>query len=119
MRRVHLVIIAVILLIILTVIALALNVFVFGQIKDISLVGARDVYVSSEKISLYITFGSSADTMSGYSYRIKDDIMYIKIKHVIVGIVNKPNVEIIGDFSTLQKIVLEDNDGKQKVIWEK
>ncbi|HHV98844.1 MAG TPA: hypothetical protein GXX36_04610 [Clostridiaceae bacterium] len=56
--------------------------------------------------------------MWNYSYRIENDIMYVKIKSILVGGLGKPNVEIKGDFSSLQKIVLEDNKN-EKVIWEK
>lgn len=61
---------------------------------------------------------TSADIMWNYSYRIENDIMYVKIKSILVGGLGKPNVEIKGDFSSLQKIVLEDNKN-EKVIWEK
>ena len=56
--------------------------------------------------------------MSNYSYRLEGDTLYIEIKSVLVGGIGKANVEIFGDFSSLRKVVLEDNNNK-KTIWEK
>ena len=95
-----------------------MNLFVFGKAKDVSSVGVQDLSVTSEKVSFSPVFITSADIMSKYSYRVDNDIMYIRIKSVLVGGMGKRNVEIHGDFSSLQKIILED-DEKEKVIWEK
>ena len=118
MKKFRVIIVVVLAIIILVGGIIALNLFVFGKVKDVSSIGVQNLSVTSEKVSFSPVFMTSADMMSKYSYRVDDGVMYIKIKSVLVGGIGKENVEINGDFSTLQKIILEDKEN-EKVIWEK
>ena len=116
-------IIAIIVAIIITIIAIsigisALKIFIIGDVKDVSSVGAAKIEVNDKHIFFYVVFGTSADVMSTYSYRIVDDVVYIKMRSAIVGVLEKSSVNIKGDFSSINKIILEDKE-EEKVIWEK
>ena len=118
MKKLRLIIILGLSVIIFLGVVFALNLFVFGKVKDVSSIGMQNLSVTDDKVLFSPVFMTSADIMSGYSYRIENDIMYIKIKSVLVGGFGKSNVEIKGDFSKLQKVILEDKEN-EKVIWEK
>ena len=92
--------------------------FLFEKVKTVSSIAAVDLTVTDETVFFHPLFMTSADVMSHYSYRIENDIMYIKIKSVLVGVIPLRNVEIKGDFTSLQTIMLED-DSDQKMIWKR
>ena len=94
-----------------------LNTFVIGKTKEISTYGVQNLLVTSEEITFNPAFMTSVDVMNWYSYRIKDGIMYIKIRSVLVGVISQKSVVLKGDFSKLEKIMVIDNRNK-KIIWE-
>lgn len=118
MKKIHTITTVILAVIILVGGVITLNLFVLGKVKNVSSIGVKDLSVTNEKVFFSPVFMTSADIMSKYSYRMDNDIMYIKIKSVLVGGVGKKNIEIIGDFSALQKIVLEDTEN-EKIIWER
>ena len=119
MKRLFLVVFLLLTIFLLFCLFIFLNIFIIGRVKEVSTIGIRDLYVTNEKVSFSMIFSTSADTMSKYSYRIENNIMYIKIRSVLVGIIGiSDNVEIEGDFIDIEIIILEDNDGK-KIIWDK
>ena len=109
---------AILAIIIVIGVVVALNFYVFGEVPDVSTIAVLDLSVKPKKVSFTPVFMSGANIMGGYLYQVKDDIMYITIRSVLVGGVGKESVEITGDFSTLQKIVLDDKK-TEKIIWER
>ena len=113
----------VILLIILLVIflvagILALKTFVVGRVMPVSFLGYDNLSVTDEKVFFQPWLLSSAHVMSTYSYRVEDDVMYIKMKIVLVGVMSQSQVvDISGDFSTLRKIAVMDNEEER--VWER
>lgn len=95
-----------------------INMLIIGKVKDISSVDVSEIEVTDTYVSANVHFATSADVMNSYTYRIENDVLYIKIKSVLIGGLKKSSINIKGDFSLLQKIVLEDKE-KQRIIWEK
>jgi len=119
MRILKYIILSVFLIILIIISSFCLYVFVIGKVKDVSTYFPQDLLVTAEKITFTPMFATSADMMNHYSYRVKDDVMYIKIKSVLVGGLGvKNDVIIYGDFAGLEKIMLEDNV-KNRLIWGK
>ena len=115
--------------IIITITTLIWNNFINGKVMDVSNIKIeflQDFTVTDKKVFFRLGFFPDSapfhgEVMSKYWYRIENDIMYIKIKTVNSGfneILGFPDdIDIEGDFSTLQKIILKDNKN-EKVIWE-
>ena len=118
MKKTCVVIVLLLAIVLLTGGITASNLFITGKVKIVSNIGAQNLSVTDEKVFFTPIFATSADVMSGYSHRFDENILYVKIKSVLVGGFGKKNVKIKGDFSSLQKIMLEDKTD-QKIIWEK
>ena len=107
-------------IVIFIVAAFVLKLFVIGDTQDVNSLTIHNLSASSEK--LFFNFRiplSSANVVRSYKYRISDDILYIELTSVIVGIFRPLHtVEIEGDFSAINKVMLEDNENK-RLIWEK
>jgi len=112
-------IIIIIVAIILVISIIPLKYFVIGKIQDVKTFAINNLSVTSDKIFFNFRILTSADVIRNYSYRIENHVIYIKFTSVIVGILGSfQKVEIEGDFSTLQKIILEDKEN-ERVIWER
>jgi len=118
MQKFLIVITVIVTVIVVAVGGLALKFFVIGAVKKVSEIFVQDVTVTDERVFFSPVFCTSADVMSRYAHRTENNILYIKIYHVLVGGWSKSHVDIKGDFSNLQRIVLEDTEN-EKVIWER
>lgn len=98
---------------------IALKFYVIGHVGDVSAVIVKNIEVTDKRVSFDLYFATSADIMNWYTYRLIDNTLYIKLRSVIAGGISfKNRVNIKGDFSLLQQVILEDNK-KQRVIWTK
>ena len=119
MKKIRIIVIIALAIVILTVMIIYMKFFVFGKTLDISQIVILTLSITSERVAFNHMIMSSAEIMSWYSYRIDENTMYIRMRTVLVGgIIFKGMVEINGDFSDLEKVVLEDGV-RQRVIWEK
>ena len=118
--KVFLVIIGIILVSFIAFVGLvSLKLFIIGKVEEVPSIKVEDLTITENRVYFSSWFFSSATVMGGYSYKVKDDTMYIRIRSVIVGVVRKPYiVDIHGDFSSLTKVVLEDRNIK-RTIWTK
>lgn len=102
--------------------AIALKVFVIGEVKNISTLHVKNISVTESEVEFDIVTSSSADIFKDYSYRTQGDKMYIKIHTVLAGgIGSKPfdrHLVIKEDLAPIHQILVEDNIDN-RVIWER
>jgi hypothetical protein len=100
----------------------AVKSFIIGGIIRPGAIGEIRLTASDSRIQVSGRFMlDSAKAYKNYSYRVEGSNMYIKIYGTLVSSFHRYGVfdiKIDGDFSTITKIYLEDNNEKQ-LIWEK
>lgn len=102
--------------------AIALKVFVIGEVKDVNSIYVNNVNVEDTLVQFDMTTPSSADVYQRYGCRTEGDCLYVKIHTVIAGGLGSRSFEqhlkITGEFGQINKIYLEDGVNK-KFIWER
>ena len=103
-----------------TVGCVAADLFLIGGVKPIDTIGITEINADNSKIHLVGTTSESATAYKGYTYRIADGALYLRIYQVIVGFYRYGDfdISISGDFSAVQKIYIED-DTDSRLIWRK
>lgn len=93
--------------------------FVIGKVQETYSVAVTDIKMTDNNFLMKFLFVTSADVYKGYSYRVLNDTLYIKIRSVLVGGLGKPSeISINGDFKNINEVIIED-ETSQKVIWPK
>jgi len=122
MRKKLIIFAGIALVIILIIGVFAVKSFIIGDTIRPDAIGLIRVDASDFQIKFSGDFVlESAKAYKNYSYRIEEDVMYIKVYGALVSTFHKSghfDIVIDGDFSTITTIYLEDNNDKQ-LIWEK
>ena len=99
---------------------LLLRFTVFGWVMRVSQWYPESINVTDDGVTMDLfKLPTSTNYLNDYSYRIKDDILYIKARQNASGIIFKDSVNIKRDMSKINKIVREGSSEDVDLIWER
>ncbi|WP_391121876.1 hypothetical protein [Psychrobacillus sp. L3] len=97
--------------------------FIRGMTQDVEWLGVNNVDVSEDTIVINAFNPNSGDMITGYDYTTEDKTVYVKLRGTLVNrlgnSIPKDNIVINGNFSNIDKIVLQGKSNQRKIIWNK
>lgn len=94
--------------------------FGFNMCENPSVLCVETVYVTDETVHIVGNTSSSATSFVGYTYKIKDDVLYLGVKQNLLFGFNNRNggysFAIEDDFKNIESVYLV-NENEEKCIW--
>lgn len=91
--------------------------------EDVNWLNINHVEISEDTIRLDAWNPNSGEMVTGYDYTVKDKTVYIKLRGTIINSLgkslNSDSITINGDFSAINKIVLQGKMKQYKTLWNK
>ncbi|MCD8501388.1 MAG: hypothetical protein LRY71_06460 [Bacillaceae bacterium] len=97
--------------------------FVYGSYIGVENYSVREITVQDNILHLTGTTNSSGQAYSGYSYKVKDENVYIKIRYSLVSTFNQSgeaNIVIEDNFKDVENVYLQGSKrDDNRLIWSR